>query len=159
MNKRTDKSYQRKGAKSNSHVGREFEKAAKYFFASKGLRLQKDISVRIGINGKKSHKFDLGNFNKKVLVECKSHKWTEGGNVLSAKMTTWDQAMYLFYASPKDYRKIFFVLRHYNRKRKETLADYYIRTNTHLIPKNVEIWEYDDRKSFATRKKIRRQEK
>ena len=150
--KEMDKSFQRKGAKSNTHVGKEFEKATKDFFTSQGLHLQKDISVSIGISGKKPHNFDLGNLNEKILVECKSHTWTEGGNVPSAKMTTWDQAMYLFYVSPTGYRKIFCVLKDYSPKRQETLADYYIRTKSHLIPKDVEIWEFDEKTNIAKRK-------
>jgi len=148
-----DRKFQRKGAESNTHVGKEFEKAAQDFFALQGLPLLKDISVNVGINGEKLHKFDLGNLDKKILVECKSHKWTEGGNVPSAKITTWDQAMYLFYASPIGFRKIYFVLKDYSPKRNETLADYYIRTRSHLIPKDVEIWEFDDKTSIAKRKK------
>lgn len=37
-----------------------------------------------------------------------------------------------------------FVLRDYSEKRKETLAEYYIRTYQHLIPKGVELWEFDE---------------
>jgi len=147
-----DKPFQRRGAKSNAHVGKEFERAAKDFFASQGLCLQKDISVSIGIKEKKPHNFDLGNLNEKILVECKSHKWTEGTNVPSAKMTTWDQAMYLFFLTPTGYRKIFFVLKDYSPKRQETLADYYIRTKPNLIPKDVEIWEFDENTNTAERK-------
>lgn len=147
-----DKPFQRKGAKSNTDVGREFERAAKDFFATQNLPLEEDVSVRIGINDKKPHKFDLGNLNGKILIECKSHTWTEGGNVPSAKMTTWDQAMYLFYATPTGYRKIFFVLKDYSPKRQETLAEYYIRTKSHLIPKDVEIWEFDQNTKIAERR-------
>jgi len=43
-----DKPFQRKGAKSNTHVGKEFEKAAKDFFSTQGFRLEKDVSVNIG---------------------------------------------------------------------------------------------------------------
>jgi len=136
--------FQRKGAKSNSHVGNEFEKAVMEFFRAEGLILQKDLSIDIGINEKRSHNFDLGNLAMKILVECKSHKWTEGGNVPSAKMTTWDQAMYFFHIAPKRYRKILFVLRDYSEKRRETLAEYYIRTKSHLIPDGVELWEFDE---------------
>ena len=148
-----NKPFQRKGAKSNTHVGKEFEKTAKSFFSTQGLLLQKDISINIGINGKKPHNFDLGNLNEKILVECKSHTWTESGNVPSAKMTTWDQAMYLFYAAPTGYRKIFFVLKDYSLKRQETLAEYYIRTTSHLIPNDVEIWEFDEKVKMAKRLK------
>jgi len=64
-------------------------------------------------------------------------------------MTTWDQAMYFFHVTPKGYRKIFFVLKDYSVKRQETLAEYYIRTKSHLIPTNVEIWEFDESRKKA----------
>jgi hypothetical protein len=146
-----NKAFQRKGAKSNAHVGRKFEEATQEFFLNKGLSLQKNISVDIGINGKKSHKFDLGNINKKILVECKSHTWTEGDNIPSAKITTWDQAMFFFFVAPSGYRKIFFVLKDFSFKKQETLAASYIRTKSHLIPNDVEIWGFDDKQKTANR--------
>ncbi len=145
--------YQRKGAKSNAHVGKDFETEAQKFFARKGLSLQRNTEVPIGISGKKVHNFDLGDPVAKVVVECKSHKWTEGDNVPSAKMIAWNEAMFLFYATPKSYRKIFFVLKDYRSKRNETLAQYYIRTNPHLIPDDVEIWEFDEEKRTGVKLK------
>lgn len=99
----------------------------------------------------KEHSFDLGCLNQKVIVECKSHKWTSGGNVPSAKLTVWNEAMYYFLSAPKHYRKIMFVLRDYSQKRQETLAEYYIRTYRHLVPGDVEFWEYDEGKLSAVR--------
>lgn len=148
-----DKPLQRKGAKSNTHVGNEFEQSAKEFFTTQGLHLKKKIPISIGINGKKPHNFDLGNLNEKILVECKTHTWTEGGNVPSAKVTTWDQAMYFLHPAPSEYRKIFFVFKDYSLKRQETLAEYYMRTKSHLIPRDVEIWEFDESKQIAERLK------
>jgi len=143
---KTNKPFQRKGSESNSKVGKDFEMNVKACFEKneKGLILNHNVSLPIGINGKKTHNFDLGNLEKRVIVECKSHKWTEGGNVPSAKMTTWNQAMYFFYAAPRRYRKIFMVLRDRSDKNGETLAEYYLRTNSHLIPNDVEIWECDE---------------
>ncbi|MBE9541790.1 MAG: hypothetical protein IMF01_05680 [Proteobacteria bacterium] len=136
--------FQREGSISNAHVGRDFEQATKEFFASTGLLLQKNISLPVGINSnKKNHSFDLGNSEQKIIIECKSHKWTKGGNVPSAKLTVWNEAMYYFLVAPKNFRKIFFVLRDYSKKRNETLATYYLRTYGHLVPNDVEIWEYD----------------
>jgi hypothetical protein len=139
-----DRPFQRKGAKSNSHVGREFESKIQSFFANQGVHLLANVKIPIGINGLKPHSFDLGNIEHKIIVECKSHTWTESGNVPSAKMTTWNQAMYLFYATPTGFRKIFFVLKAYSPKRKQTLAEHYIHTNSHLIPKDIEFWEFDE---------------
>jgi hypothetical protein len=148
-----DKPFQRKGAVSNTKVGRDFEIDAQAFFTQQGMHLTSNVIVKIGINGQKSHSFDLGDEQKKIIVECKAHTWTESGNVPSAKMTTWNQAMFFFHVAPSDYRKIFFVLRDFSQKRKETLAEYYIRTNSHLIPIGVEVWEYDEKEKTA--KKIK----
>ncbi|QDT26614.1 hypothetical protein Enr10x_19180 [Gimesia panareensis] len=145
------KPHQRIGSKSNTHVGREFELATKNYFITIGLELSKDIKIAIGVDEqKKEHAFDLGCEEEKILVECKSHKWTApNDNVPSAKLTVWNEAMYYFHVSPSNYRKIFFVLRDYSNKRKETLAEYYIRTYGHLIPFEVEIWEFDETKKTA----------
>jgi hypothetical protein len=51
--------------------------------------------------------------------------------------------MFYFYISPLDYKKLLVVLRSYSIKRKQSLAEYYIRLNSHLIPSDVEIWEYN----------------
>ncbi len=137
--------FQRIGSISNAHVGSDFEAAAREIFASQGLQLQKNFSLPVGISEKKKeHRFDLGSASPEVIVECKSHRWTKGSNVPSAKMTVWNEAMYYFSIAPKSYRKILFVLQHYNPKKKETLAEYYIRTYNHLVPHGVEIWEYNE---------------
>jgi hypothetical protein len=74
-----------------------------------------------------------------------------GRNAPSAKLTVWNEAMYYFHASPPEYRKILFVLKHFSDKRKETLGQYYIRTYSHLIPQGVEVWEYDERTKIGKR--------
>ena len=144
-----DRPFQRKGAKSNSEVGRDFE--AKAFFATQQLQLEPGIPIEIGVNGRKPHNFDLVDTKRLILMECKSHTWTQGGNVPSAKMTTWNQAMYFFYAAPPRYRKMLVVRKDYSPKRRETLGQYYIRTNSHLIPEDVEIWEFDEDQNVAAR--------
>ena len=146
-----DRPFQRKGAESNSQVGRDFEAEAKAFFARQGLRLTPAMAVQIGLTGQKVHNFDLGDAKTRVLVECKAHTWTEGGNVPSAKLTAWNQAMFFFHVAPADYRKILFVLRDFSKKRNQTLAEYYVRTNSHLIPDDVEIWEFDEHQKRGKR--------
>lgn len=144
-----DKPFQRKGSKSNAHIGHDFESKIQKYFAQQKLPLTAGISVPIGINGKKIHYFDLGNEEKKVLVECKSHKWTEDGNVPSAKLTVWNEAMFFFNTVPPSYRKILVVLKDFSSKKNETLGEYYIRTYSHLIPMGVEIWEYNEASNEA----------
>jgi hypothetical protein len=138
-------SFQRIGSVSNAHVGSDFERAAQEVFTSQDLHLVRGFSLPIGIGEKKKeHRFDLGSASAEVIVECKSHKWTKGGNLPSAKMTVWNEAMYYFAMAPEDYKKILFVLRDYSDKKGETLAEYYIRTHDHLVPDEVEIWEYEE---------------
>lgn len=99
----------------------------------------------IGVSGKKkAHGFDLGSANPPVAVECKSHRWTEGNKVPSAKMTAWNEAMYYFSLLPSATRCILFVLRDEHRSSGEVLVDYYLRTYGHLIPSGVELWEFDE---------------
>jgi len=142
-NQTTKKKHQRKDAISNTQAGADFEKKAKAFFEKQGIKLERDFPIEVGIsNYKKPHKFDLGCEEQKIVIECKSHRWTESYNVPSAKMHVWNLSMYYFLLVSNEYRKIFFCLKHYNKKRKSTLAEYYIKTYRHLIPPGVEIWEY-----------------
>ncbi len=146
--------FQRKGSSSNAQVGNDFEEKVISFFTSQGIILRKSVVVDIGINDyKKPHKYDLGNPSERIIIECKSHTWTSSDNVPSAKITTWDQAMFYFHATPNSYRKIFVVLKDLSLKRKETLCDYYLRRKRHLIPDDVEIWEYDEISHSAICKK------
>ncbi len=147
-----DNNFQRLGSRSNAHVGNEFEHTVRSFFVDQDLDLTPRFKIDIGVGAhKKPHEFDLGAKLPKVLVECKSHTWTKGANVPSAKITTWDQAMYYFSMSPRNFRKMFCVLRDERLTTGETLAAYYIRLRYHLIPDAVEIWEFSPCSSNAKR--------
>ncbi|WP_159839450.1 hypothetical protein [Burkholderia sp. 8Y] len=137
--------HQRVGSISNAHAGRDFETAARSFFANQGIDLRSNLKVMVGISAaKKNHAFDLGCDERKILVECKSHRWTSTANIPAAKLTVWNEAMYYFSLAPMDYRKVMFVLRDECPKRRLTLAAYYLRTYAHLVPPDVEFWEYDE---------------
>lgn len=70
----------------------------------------------------------------------------------SAKLTTWDQAMYYFHLAPEDYRKIFVVKKDVSTSRNnETLCTYYLRTHFNLIPEDIEFWEADEKTKEITR--------
>ena len=146
-----DNNFQRIGSVSNAAVGREFEVIAEMYFRGQGIELRRGLTVPVGVGGeKKERKFDLGSVEPPVLVECKSHRWTTGGNVPSAKMTVWNEAMYYFLLAPESFRKILFVLRDFDKKRRETLATYYVRTYPHLIPADVEVLEFDPERGSVT---------
>jgi hypothetical protein len=143
--------FQRVGAVSNAHVGRDFEISAMACFAQQGIVLQPNHEVLLGVGEvKKAHQFDLGCDAQKILVECKSHRWTAGSNIPSAKLTVWNEAMYYFHLAPADYRKIMFVLHDHCPRRQLSLATYYLQTYRHLIPHTVEFWEYDPSESKVT---------
>lgn len=139
-----NKPHQRLGSISNAHVGAEFEKLALEYFESTGQLLTRNFSLSIGLAEVKKHSFDLGSHVVKVIIECKSHKWTLGNKVPSAKMTTWNEAMYYFHLAPKDYKKIFFTLHDKRKTTGESLVQYYKRTFGHLIPEDVEFLEFDE---------------
>jgi hypothetical protein len=144
-----ENNFQRVGAISNTHAGREFEEAARLFFAETGISLQPEFNAPIGVRVKKPHKFDLGSEDPPVLVECKSYTWTSGGNSPSAKIRGLNEVMLLFSVAPPHYRKILFVLKHLRRGL--SLANHYISTQGHLIGPNVEIWEFDMDQKHAER--------
>jgi hypothetical protein len=142
--------FQRVGSLSNTHAGNDFEAAARNFFSQQGIPLVKNFSAPVGLGElKKLHHFDLGSEKPPVLVECKSHTWTKGGNMPSAKMTVWNEAMYYFHVAPAIYRKILFVLKH--NRGDLSLASYYLKTHGHMVPNGVEVWEYDMTSNKAER--------
>jgi hypothetical protein len=139
-----NKAHQRVGSVSNAHVGADFERVALEFFAKKGIALSRNFPVQVGLSKKKIHCFDLGTAKEKIIIECKSHRWTVGARVPSAKMTVWNEAMYYFHLAPAGYRKILFVLHDKRGKKGESLLAFYRRTYSHLIPDDVEFMEWDD---------------
>lgn len=133
---------QRKGDKSNSEVGKDFENEVnEYIEKELHIKLQVQKKVDIGINSKKEHAFDFG--NEWLLVECKSHTWTESGNVPSGKMKNWSDAMFSFYLAPQEYRKLFIVDRSYDYKKNKSLLDYFVEHYYYLIPQEVILADFE----------------
>lgn len=136
--------FQRTGAICNTHVGRDFEDRAAHILATQGLSLARNHKVLCGLgNIKKHHAFDFGSDDPRVIVECKCQTWTSGGNIPSAKMKNWAEAMFYFHMAPVDYRKIFFIERSLRDGYAESLGVYFRRTQAHMIPHGVEFWELD----------------
>lgn len=141
-----DLPFQRVGTSSNTQVGIDFENAAARALEAADIMVEPNFSVPVGVGAlRKAHRFDFGSKNPPTLVECKSHRWTAGGNAPSAKLTVWNEAMYYFAVAPSDFRKIFFVLRDFSASRGQTLAEHYLSRYSHLVPDAVEFWEYDER--------------
>jgi hypothetical protein len=136
--------FQRDGSSSNAAVGKNFEIASKIYLENVlGRKLTFCKKVEVGISKiKKSHKFDIG--DDETIIECKTNRWTTGDHVPSAKLAVWNTAMYYFYLAPKNFIKIFIIEKNQNEKRNITLGLYYIKAYAHLIPDDVEIWEFDE---------------
>ncbi len=90
----------------------------------------------------KPHKFDIVSDDQSIIIECKRYTWTESFNVPSAKMGFTNEASLYLALAKKSHKKYIAMIRSYNPKRKETLAEYYYRTNKHLLG-DVIIAEYD----------------
>ena len=126
----------------NPRNGAAFQKEVLAWFEKHygpGFELEKKI--RIG-NPAKEHKFDIVNSERYIAIECKRYTWTESGNVPSAKMGFANEAAFSLSFLPVDYEKYIVMLRSYHGKRDETLAEYYFRTNRHLLG-TIKVAEYD----------------
>ncbi len=126
----------------NPRRGKAFQEAVKEWFeTSKQHQYELERPIPIG-NPSKPHKFDIVEANGKVVIECKCYTWTESGNVPSAKMGFTNEAAFYLSFLPDTIEKIIVMSRSTHPRRNETLAEYYYRTNHHLL-KNITVMEYD----------------
>ncbi len=129
----------------NPRNGAMFQGQVKNWFEKQyGTGFQLEVKIPIG-NPAKDHKFDIVNLDKKIAVECKRYTWTETGNVPSAKMGFTNEAAFYLSFLPETYEKYIVMLYSFHEKRKESLAEYYYRTNRHLIG-NTKVAEYNPEK-------------
>ena len=128
----------------NPRVGAEFQKeVAEYLQKKYGKPFELEKKIPIGFsNEKKDHKFDIVAEDNSIAVECKCYTWTETGNVPSAKMGFVNEAAFYLSFLPETYEKYIVMLRALHKKRTETLAEYYYRTNKHLLG-STKVAEYD----------------
>lgn len=126
----------------NAEVGRIFqEKVQKWFQEKQKEEMILEASIDIG-TPTKPHKFDVANKSKTVVIECKCYMWTDSGKVPSAKIRTLNEAVFYFSFLPAEIEKYLVMARASHPKRSETLADYYFRTNRHLLG-DVKLLEFD----------------
>lgn len=138
---------------SNKEKGDKFRDRVQEYFKYKECDLKPEYKVKVGFGKIKEHCFDLG--NEGIVVECKRYDWTSSGNNPSAKISTLHEALLIFSATPTDYKKKMLFIPKTGLKGKrtpETLVDRYIRLHEHLIPNDVEIWEFDETNLKAEKK-------
>ena len=126
----------------NPAKGRRFQKlAVKILSKHFGVDFEIEYPVEIG-NPPEQHNFDLASKDLKYIGESKNYSWTEGGNVPSAKMVFVNEAVFYLQHLPDDISRFVVMREDFNAKRNETLAEYYHRTNYHLL-NGVYIIEID----------------
>ena len=118
---------------SNTEKGKRFQFSAKGAVEQwVGLPFELEVKLPVG-NPPKLHAFDLASLDRKYVGEAKAFSWTQSGNNPSAKITTLRESVQYLQHLPKEV-KAFIVIKHssYPRK-KETLANYFVRMNHHLL--------------------------
>lgn len=126
----------------NPRIGKEFQLSVKKWFEKQfDVPFEMEHKMLIGCPAK-LHSFDISDMNEKIVVECKCYTWTETGNVPSAKMGAVNEAAFYLSFLPQNTDKYIVMLRAEHAKRNETLAEYYFRTNRHLLG-DIKILEYN----------------
>ena len=130
----------------NPTNGAIFQKQVlKWFQEQYGREFILEKKLPIG-NPPKDHQFDIVDVDDKIAIECKRYTWTESGNVPSAKMGFANEAAFYLTLLPDSYEKYIIMLDAHHPKRKESLAQYYFRTNRHLLGK-IKVAEYNPEKN------------
>ncbi|MFA5778782.1 MAG: hypothetical protein WC947_01435 [Elusimicrobiota bacterium] len=125
----------------NPKKGRDFEKIVRQAVEKRYKTSFKKHSISIG-TPPKAHNFDLVSEDGNIIIECKNYSWTKTGNIPSAKTAFLNEAaLYLSY-TPSTAKKIIILRKDTHRKRKESLAEYYVRTYYHLLDKVI-VMELD----------------
>src|SRR6267378_708246 len=114
---------------------RDFEKLARSFFESE-LRVTLLEQMPLPLTTGESHKFDLASSDERILIECKSHTWTQSGNYPSAKATDAQRSIELLHKSTAD-RKI--IVFQDDPGPKGSLVEVFVRRNRPLLA-GIEVW-------------------
>lgn len=125
----------------NPKKGRDFEDKVRQILEDKYKMSFKMKSINIGLPPK-AHNFDLVSEDGNIIVECKSHSWTESGKIPRAKMAILNEAVLFLSHVPTNSKKIIVLRKDNHAERKESLAEYYVRTYFHLL-NEVVIMELD----------------
>ena len=126
----------------NPRIGALFQKQVLEWFREQyntEFILEKKIPIG---NPAKEHKFDIVDAAGTKAIECKRYTWTTSGNVPSAKMGFTNEAAFYLSFLPDTYEKYIVLLNSQHPKRKESLAEYYYRTNKHLLGRII-VAEFD----------------
>ncbi|WP_205793642.1 hypothetical protein [Methanosarcina sp. MSH10X1] len=126
----------------NPIVGRMFQELSTVLLSEYYNKpFSADIAILIG-EPAKQHKFDCVSEDKQYVAECKCYRWTEAGNIPSAKVAAINEAVLYMLFLPAETVKIIIMEKATHVKKNETLAEYYVRTYRHLL-KGIKVLEID----------------
>ena len=132
---------------SSKKDGTIFQKQVREWFEhnyKREFELEKKIPIG---SPAKDHKFDIVDSGNSIAIECKRYTWTKTGNVPSAKMGFTNEAAFYLSFLPDSYQKYIVMFYSCHQNRQESLAEYYYRTNRHLLG-NIKVAEYDPEKNI-----------
>ena len=117
----------------NTGKGKDFQqKAAEILSRHYKVSFRIEFPIPIG-DPPKEHKLDLVSDDLQFVGESKNYSWTEGSNVPSAKMGFLNEAVFYLQHLPKEKKRFVVMRRDVDEKHKESLAEYYYRSNRHLL--------------------------
>ena len=128
----------------------EFESTMKKYWETKYNQTFTERALLVGPD--KYHKFDLVSDDCTIIIECKSYKWTQGGNFPSAKISHLLEA--LFYFSRINAQKKVLAIQDDHDSRQGSLVEMFIRRYDGLID-DVEIWTYHHDPSLSLIERVR----
>ena len=133
----------------NPRVGKSFqEKVSKILENHFEVSFDIEVPIQIG-SPLKNHRFDCVSEDKKIIAECKCYTWTETGNIPSAKMGFLNEAVFYMSYLPEESKKIIVMKKAMHPKRRESLGEYYLRTNNHLL-EGISLFEVDTESNKIT---------
>ena len=127
---------------SNRRKGTLFEdEVERVLIDTYGYKFSREVGIGIG-DPPKRHRFDLVDPNTNAVVECKAFTWTSSGNMPSAKITIAREAVFYLQWLPEEWTKILAMSRSLRAGYDESLAEYFVRLNSHLLG-DVNVMEVD----------------
>lgn len=125
-------------ALSNKEKGDAFEQVAKDVLETYlGVTLERPEPID-------GHRFDWASPDGLVVVECKCLGWTASGNVPSAKIDNLNEAVNWLTKVPSAIRKILCMSRSVHSSKKESLAEYFVRTSKSLPKSGISVFEINE---------------
>lgn len=117
---------------SNSERGRLFQLHC-CDALKQALGREVDLEVPIDIGGNKPHSFDLATRERDVFAECKAFRFTNTGNIPSAKITTLREAAMYLRSLQDDVVRLLIIKEDAHPKTGETLGRYFVRLNANHL--------------------------